>query len=229
MLLRSAPYLAYFFDDDWRNIQDVQEACPPIHTELMSTRLVYPPSAGSNWYSALLDRAGIRPRCTEGFNSEENLVQWAESGTAHKAVFFDWDQTLSQHEGIYGLNPLAYGLTFHDMAEYLTGGPERLGRLQAMFYRLHLAGVEIYIVTNNPVCGSPAPVGDFAQYGVPPLCSAPLLTEHALFQGIVDVICPAVTQLIYTGSLSKYDRNKGHWIREHLPRYAVMPFASWNN
>jgi hypothetical protein len=213
--------VAYFFDDDWRNIQDVQKACPPIHTELMSTRPVDPPPFCSNGYSALLERIGIRPKCTEGFTREANLVQWAESGTAHKAVFFDWDQTLSQYEGIYCLNPLAYGLTFRDLAEYLTGGAERLGRLQAMFNRLHLARVEIYIVTNNPVCGSPAPVGDFGQYGVPPLLTAPPLTEHALFQGIVDVICPAGIQLCYTGSLSKYDRNKGHWIREHLPRYAV--------
>jgi hypothetical protein len=150
------------------------------------------------------------------------LVTWAKGRDrpVHKTVFFDWDQTLSMMEGIYALYPLQYNVTYREMAEYYTGGSKRLNHLNAMYTELTLSGVEVYILTNNPLCECRAIVRDFHRYGLPPVNDGlPSLTGGTLFQKIIHEVFPGlpVNHIVHTGVYSKYNRNKGHWIKEHFP------------
>ena len=231
MLLRSAPYEAYFFDDDRVNIQEVQQACPGINAVLVDSACI--PQAAlnpENPWTVLVNRwtaTGIirEERVSPGFNAVDELLAGFQE-QSHKIVFFDWDQTLSQFEGLHRVDPRDYGATFRDMAEHYTGGPERFNRLRSMFAQLQTRGVQVYVLTNNPMCGGRCHIPpltpltrilDLSRSAVSGL-PGKSLKDAELFLGIVRELLPDIPseQVVHTGSHSRYKRNKGHWIRAHF-------------
>lgn len=97
---------------------------------------------------------------TIGFSDSEinNLYKWASSNPAKtKIVIFDWDGTLSVIEGINipenkkNTNHLKMKkITYREIALYYAGTIERLIKIRELFLYLHLKGVHVYILTNNP-------------------------------------------------------------------------------
>lgn len=88
-----------------------------------------------------------------------NLREWTlNRHYKTKVVIFDWDRTLSVIEGVL-LPPnktltkemADKGVTYHDIALYYSGGKTRMKLLQKMFKFLHDKGVEVFILTNNPI------------------------------------------------------------------------------
>ena len=97
MLLRSAPYEAYFYDDDPRNIEDVRVACVNVHAILLPSDRVTQAELrckiGQNKYLDFLvnlQQNGIvrEDYISRGFDQMDRLVNWAAQGVpTHKTVF----------------------------------------------------------------------------------------------------------------------------------------------
>ena len=96
-----------------------------------------------------------------GFSRDDaiQLAKWvADPKIKTKIAIFDWDGTLSVVEGLVlpptkekTLQLFKQGITYKDIALYYAGTKTRFEGLQNMFNYLHEAGVEIFILTNNPV------------------------------------------------------------------------------
>jgi len=96
-----------------------------------------------------------------GFSRDDakNLAKWVlDPKIKTKIVIFDWDGTLSAVEGVMlpptkelTIEMCNKGITFTEMALYCAGSKNRLEGLQNMFNFLHEKGVEVFILTNNPV------------------------------------------------------------------------------
>jgi len=89
---------------------------------------------------------------------------WLETTSAvPRAAFFDWDRTISVFEGFLDLShpkskpfveAVGFDLVLTDMITYICGGIERRDALRLFFNELVSAGVDLYVLTNNKVCGS---------------------------------------------------------------------------
>jgi len=111
-------------------------------------------------------------------NDAKNLSKWVLNPQIKtKIVIFDWDGTLSIIEGVV-LPPtretttemLKRGITYKEIAEYYAGTKERLTGFQNMFNFLEQKGVEVFILTNNPVAAcdwkklKDPGIGDFSRH-----------------------------------------------------------------
>ena len=96
-----------------------------------------------------------------GFSRDDarNLIKWVlDPKIKTKIAIFDWDGTISAVEGV-DFPPTKYttlemfkkGITYKEIALYYAGTKERLEDFQKMFNFLHEKGVEVFILTNNPV------------------------------------------------------------------------------
>jgi FMN phosphatase YigB (HAD superfamily) len=94
-----------------------------------------------------------------------------------KIVIFDWDGTLSAIEGLVlpptkeaTLELFKQGITYKDIALYYAGTTTRLEGLKNMFTFLHEKGIEVYILTNNPIAAChwrklhDKGIGDFSRH-----------------------------------------------------------------
>ena len=95
-----------------------------------------------------------------GFSLEDAkcLSQWADRPEIHKKVaIFDWDGTLSVVEGLIVPTVKEYAdftsgkISYEDAGVYYCGSKQRLDVLKKLFHKLRKDGVEIYILTNNPI------------------------------------------------------------------------------
>jgi len=79
-------------------------------------------------------------------------------------VVFDWDNTLSLSKGFYGITgeqaraisieqnlDIEYTFTPSDIISYLFGDDDRLNKIKAVISRLFDKGINVYIITRNPV------------------------------------------------------------------------------
>ena len=115
-----------------------------------------------------------------GFSRDDaiNLSKWvADPKIKTKIVIFDWDGTISVVEGVVlpptkhtTLEMFEKGVTYKDIALYYAGTKTRFEGLRNMFTYLHEAGVEIFILTNNPVAAChwrklhDKGIGDFSRH-----------------------------------------------------------------
>jgi len=107
-----------------------------------------------------------------------DLRKWASNSSIKtKVVIFDWDGTLSVIEGIIlppsreeTLDMFRSGVSYKDIAFYYMGGKPRFDLLHQMFRFLHNKGVEVFILTNNPVAAcdwkklKDMSIGDFSRH-----------------------------------------------------------------
>jgi hypothetical protein len=233
MLLRSAPYESYFFDDDEWNVYNVQRHCRYVKSVLIDKICVpyesFQQGFNGNTYFKLMDQ--IRPfkTITTGFTEVEPLLTWAQkTGNIHKAVFFDWDHTLSVMEGILPFNPVNYGATYREMAEYYVGGVERFVLLRQMFETLTALGMPVYILTNNPICTSDHPVQPLDRYNIHPFHPFPPfplpytqstpVKESELFYCMVKELFPNIPRghLLGAGKNTKYGCHKGYLLQDQF-------------
>ncbi len=169
---------AIFYDDDPVNIKDVSEKCNQnvVSVLIPTTKSLPDINAETNVYLLLRNKLEYLPKFdpVSGIQKEqaEQLQTWAETRKGPKHVFFDWDFTLSMHNGVlipdipHGASiSSAYELhlgkryteerIYNDMLIYLMGGEERLKMLRKMFSVLKQNSVKVSILTNNPACYMP--------------------------------------------------------------------------
>ena len=128
----------------------------------------------------LLSKKNKEIGTTVGFSRDDakNLSEWTRNPKIKtKIAIFDWDGTLSVIEGLV-LPPtkkttfelFKQGITYKDIALYYAGTVTRLEGLKNMFTYLDEAGVEIFILTNNPVAAChwqklhDKGIGDFSRH-----------------------------------------------------------------
>jgi len=223
MVLRSSPHESCFFDDDWSNIQSVRENCKKINAVCVGITEV----DWATWLTGLtgnpfaefitrLQKDGILSRevISTGFTQYDRLIAWAENIPGKKCVFFDWDYTLSMASGVLSVNPQEYGCTFQDMLYYYVGGEERFNRLTAMFTRLRQLDVDLYILTNNPVCGCKYPLINLDAYGEPRLRGLPKMTGADFFGQLLQGLGIPADHLLASGRNTKYNQNKARLLKE---------------
>jgi hypothetical protein len=115
-----------------------------------------------------------------GFSRDDakNLAKWVlDPKIKTKIVIFDWDGTISAVEGLIlpptkdkTLEMFKKGITYKEIALYYAGTKERLNGFQNMFNFLHEKGVEVFILTNNPVAAyhwrklHDKGIGDFSRH-----------------------------------------------------------------
>jgi len=119
---------------------------------------IYP----DNMFAKYLSRKNNKEIGTNiGFSRDDaiNLSEWVKNPKIKtKIVVFDWDGTLSVIEGLV-LPPtkdttfelFKHGVTYKDIALYYAGTKTRLEGLKNMFAYLDEAGIEVFILTNNPI------------------------------------------------------------------------------
>jgi phosphoglycolate phosphatase-like HAD superfamily hydrolase len=96
-----------------------------------------------------------------GFSRDDakDLAKWVlDPKIKTKIVIFDWDGTISAVEGVIlpptkdqTIEMFKKGITYKEIALYYAGTKERLEGFQNMFNFFHEKGVEVFILTNNPV------------------------------------------------------------------------------
>lgn len=140
----------------------------------------YIASLGDNSYYKFLVSIGKQDEAYDaasGIDDSDMAVgrEWLRSTAELKprAALLDWDRTITKVEGVYDLkmpsivpyivkfltnpeSPTSNEKFVEDILLYLCGGNERLASLRAFVREMHEAGVDIYIITNNEICG-----GDF--------------------------------------------------------------------
>lgn len=91
------------------------------------------------------------------------FIRWLEETNkrGERAIFLDWDRTITIFEGIgmkytsdkdVQFSDLFPGVFIEDMLLYLCGGEKRLAMLRNMLRTAQREGVDIYILTNNTAC-----------------------------------------------------------------------------
>ena len=130
----------------------------------------YISSVGPNYYVDSLKKAGILTDSYDAISGMRaghmDLVRDAlRKIKGRKCVLLDWDRTITLFEGVYFdryvwkyMRMQQAGLTV-DMAAYREDqlrylcGPERLSLLRAFVSSLLAEGVDVFILTNNKICG----------------------------------------------------------------------------
>ena len=92
------------------------------------------------------------------------LLRWLDdtSDRGERAVFIDWDRTITLFEGIVvslserdrgtRFDDLFPSILIEDMLLYLCGGEERLSMIRNMLRNALRRNVDVYILTNNDAC-----------------------------------------------------------------------------
>ena len=141
-----------FFDDQMSNFANRMQECPRIKPVEVHVSPRISRRANNERLLSLL-----RPQVRSVARKSDILRWYNPSGGVDpikvaamvvkyrpKYVVFDWDQTLTQFDGVDPTMPPRYA------AEMLMGGWPRMRGMQEMFRTLHEHNVPYYVLTKNP-------------------------------------------------------------------------------
>ena len=145
-----------FFDDQRSNFVGSSRQCPPLrpmHVQPKTSNASREETAAflrtlRPSTRAAARRADIMAWYNPGGGIDPAAVRGAVLRSRPRYVVFDWDQTLTQFDGVDpSMHPRA-------AAELLMGGPARLRGMQRMFEAMHALKVPYYVLTKNPAAES---------------------------------------------------------------------------
>jgi len=103
---------------------------------------------GNSYAELTVKNGGEFVKPSRGITMEQHidLFENIDKIPGKKIAIFDWDRTITVIEGMLKVSEHSM---IPDMIVYLSGGEERLSRLQEMFRELRRKRVEIFILSNN--------------------------------------------------------------------------------
>lgn len=170
-----------FYDNEEHHIVAIQEMCEHIDAIYVKDVILFPPGIAypanyadteerSTYVLSVLeerDRFGIPSGepygAVVGIAPEhmEELLLWSDENPLEKVVLLDWDRTLSIVEGMIsppaGSKYADFGIDYESVIRYVCGGKTRVNYLKKHLSAVADKGVEIFILTNNPICDQNKP------------------------------------------------------------------------
>ena len=147
------PRTTLFFDDQRSNFvgssRQARLSARCVQPKTSARRAGQPPFSGRcDRPRAAARRADIMAWYNPGEGIDPAAVRGAVLRSRPRYVVFDWDQTLTQFDGV---DPSMHRRA---AAELLMGGPARLRGMQRMFEAMHALKVPYYVLTKNPAAES---------------------------------------------------------------------------
>jgi len=160
MVLKSLPYIMYFYDDSKENIRSVKSRKDiksiwvsnkrPLSKNKSAYLSMFQQKYPNNRYAKLIDESVLNT-LTLGSGLTIDEIRHITYKRA-KLVIFDWDLTLSVFNGTYapGNNFIfPKDIPMNDIALFYAGSNRRLEAIKLMFSTLREKGTRIYILTDN--------------------------------------------------------------------------------